>query len=386
MKKLSLPVVITIFCVIIFLGLMAAVLTKEKKLVQLGKVEKVKKEEIKRTDYTQVARRTLDWIDEQRNEQGWYILERGCDHETKTCDVVWDNKEGNKDGLIATWARLNFFEQHGDSKDLEIVKRDIDLFYDKYKDDNLKDSLWLCKTSYEMAQSKHLDQARKEKLKELCAGVEYPSAKEVEEHWLLGRTKKLKDSIKVKVWEDWDFYGVTLRGFDASLGYPTDLLFRYKWLGNKKDLTAAKEILAVTKKIYSDKVEASLDKQLIRYPEDICLNMMSAIDMYNEDKDETDLDFAKKTYEQTVANLDKAVDFQTPICGLVDGKFLELTGDKKYLKELEKNNRVVVGLYSDGENTKIVSDGGFFKSDGKNKFVVYKNVVENGLIVELLRN
>jgi len=47
---------------------------------------------------------------------------------------------------------------------------------------------------------------------------------------------------------------------------------------------------------------------------------------------------------------------------------------------------VVVGLYSDGENTKIVSDGGFFKSDGKNKFVVYKNVVENGLIVELLGN
>ena len=40
----------------IFLGLMAAVLTKEKKLVQLGKVEKVKKEEIKRTDYTQVQK------------------------------------------------------------------------------------------------------------------------------------------------------------------------------------------------------------------------------------------------------------------------------------------------------------------------------------------
>ena len=386
MKKLSLPVVITIFCVIIFLGLMAAVLTKEKGLVYSGKVEKVKKEEIKRTDYTQVARITLDWIDKQRNEQGWYILERGCDHETKTCDVVWDNKEGNKDGLIATWARLNFFEQHGDSKDLEIVKRDIDLFYDKYKDDNLKDSLWLCKTSYEMAQSKHLDQARKEKLKELCAGVEYPSAKEVEEHWLLGRTKKLKDSIKVKVWEDWDFYGVTLRGFDASLGYPTDLLFRYKWLGNKKDLTAAKEILAVTKKIYSDKVEASLDKQLIRYPEDICLGIISAIDVYKLDKEQEMLEFASETYKQTVSNQEKLSESQTTVCGLTVKSFLDLTGDETYLSDLEKNNKILINIGVDGENMIVVGDGGWFKSDGKNRFVTYKNVVENGLIVELLRN
>ena len=49
-----------------------------------------------------MARKTLDWIDKQRNEEGWYILERGCDYEKKTCDTVWDNKEGNKDGLIAT--------------------------------------------------------------------------------------------------------------------------------------------------------------------------------------------------------------------------------------------------------------------------------------------
>jgi hypothetical protein len=149
MKRVSLPVAITIICGLIFLGLAATFVTRKQ-----GKLEP--KETIKRTDYTQVARKTLDWIDQQRNEDGWYILGKTCGE--KDCEqVVDDAEEGNKDGLIATWARLNFFEQHQDPKDLEIVKKDIDLFYNKYKGDNLSDSLWLCKITYEMAQSKHLD-------------------------------------------------------------------------------------------------------------------------------------------------------------------------------------------------------------------------------------
>ena len=180
MKRVSLPVAITIGCGLIFLGLAASFLVKKGNLNRGNKPEP--KETIKRTDYTDVARKTLDWIDQQRNEDGWYILERGCDYEKKTCDIVWDNKEGNKDGLIATWARLNFFEQHQDPKDLKIIKKDIDLFYDKYKDDNLSDSLWLCKITYEMAQSKYIDQTQKDKLKELCMGVEYPSTEEVKKY------------------------------------------------------------------------------------------------------------------------------------------------------------------------------------------------------------
>ena len=165
MKRVSLPVAITIGCGLIFLGLAASFLVKKGNLNRGNKPEP--KETIKRTDYTEIARKTLDWIDQQRNEEGWYILGKTCGQ--KDCEVVWDDKKvGNKDGLIATWARLNFFEQHQDPKDLEIVKKDIDLFYDKYKDDNLSDSLWLCKITYEMAQSKYIDQGQKDKLKELC--------------------------------------------------------------------------------------------------------------------------------------------------------------------------------------------------------------------------
>ena len=64
----------------------------------------------------------------------------------------------------------------------------------------------------------------------------------------------------------------------------------------------------------------------------------------------------------------------------------KLTGNVQYLIDLERNNRVIGNLNCDGNNNKILNDGSFFKSDGKNKQIPHKNVVENGLIVESLRN
>ena len=50
------------------------------------------------------------------------------------------------------------------------------------------------------------------------------------------------------------------------------------------------------------------------------------------------------------------------------------------------NNRVLENLSIDGNNVQVLSDGAFFRSDGKKFFSYYKNVAENGLAVELFRN
>jgi len=253
LNKIDLLILLAIMAVMIFAVLMLYGFNNNKfdflKNTDKGQIT-TQETKIIRTDYTDVARKTLDWIDKQRNEEGWYILERGCDYEKKTCDIVWDNKEGNKDGLIATWARLNFYEQHKDPKDLEIVKKDIDIFYEKYKNDNLKDSLWICKITYEMAQSKYIDQGQKNKLKELCFNVEYPSPEEVKKYWFTERDKKLEKMVGDKQWGYWDIYGIVLRGFDVSLGYTTDLLFRNKWQEGKNNLDSAKNMFRVVKETY----------------------------------------------------------------------------------------------------------------------------------------
>ena len=116
------------------------------------------------------------------------------------------------------------------------------------------------------------------------------------------------------------------------------------------------------------------------------MGIISAIDVYKLDKEQEMLEFASETYKQTVSNQEKLSESQTTVCGLTVKSFLDLTGDETYLSDLEKNNKILINIGVDGENMIVVGDGGWFKSDGKNRFVTYKNVVENGLIVELLRN
>ena len=375
MKRVSLPVAITIGCGLIFLGLAASFLVKKGNLNRGNKPEP--KETIKRTDYTDVARKTLDWIDQQRNEEGWYILERGCDYEKKTCDIVWDNKEGNKDGLIATWARLNFFEQHQDPKDLEIVKKDIDLFFDKYKDDNLSDSLWLCKITYEMAQSKYINQTQKDKLKELCMKVEYPGVEEVREN-NIDRLSKFKGS---KVWEDWKSYQLVVRGFNSDFGLVTEMVFRFKWTNDKDYLNQAKQ--------YLDTLKDIVDRDDIFKVNNMCLLGISSLDFYEINReDEANMKYVDDIYEAGINNKASRKQYQTSICGYLVTELYKITGDKNYWIGLENNNNVLVkNLRDDGASfANLITNGGFFKTTTGGFDVLFKNVAENGLIVELLRN
>jgi hypothetical protein len=61
-------------------AVMGLVYLNQKKVT---KITSKPKTEVVRTDYSSVARKTLDWIDKQRNDEGWYILERGCDFDKK---------------------------------------------------------------------------------------------------------------------------------------------------------------------------------------------------------------------------------------------------------------------------------------------------------------
>ena len=267
MKRVSLPVAITIICGLIFLGLAATFVTRKQ-----GKLEP--KETIKRTDYTQVARKTLDWIDQQRNEDGWYILGKTCGE--KDCEqVVDDAEEGNKDGLIATWARLNFFEQNQDPKDLEIVKKDIDLFYNKYKDKDLSDSLWLCKVTYEMAQSKYVDKEQKDKLKELCLKKKFLSDDKIKKYWP-ERFKRAGGAAYPPI--TWAYYSLQERYFDAFFGSITDLAYKHLWSSDNDNVALINNYFLKFDNLIKNK--KSIDSQ------NVCLFGISVLDVYkNIDKE-----------------------------------------------------------------------------------------------------
>lgn len=336
-------------------------------------VEQTKEEEkIKRTDYTRVARKTLDWIDKQRNEEGWYILGKTCG--PKDCEQVEDDKEiGNKDGLIATWSRLNFYKQHQDLKDLEIVKKDIDLFYDKYKDDNLKDSLWICKITYEMAQSKYIEQGQKDKLKELCFNTEDLDDEGLNNYWLDHFKREISSKYPPMTW---GYYSLYERYFDNFFGSITDLIYKFLWSGDK-------EYLVLVDKYFIEEEKLIINKKGID-SQNKCLFGISVLDIYKHiDKSKTRLDYAINFYK-ALENDDIKDYVNNSVCGLFSRDIYEITREIDFLKKINTNIELIIRNNQREERGEI--EDGFVRSDlSKGGFRPDRNVVENSLIFELIR-
>ena len=378
LNKISLPVLVTVMCVLLagvtgLAFLNRGYLTKilSKKNTNVGTTEVV----VTRTDYSQTSRKILDWLDTQRNENGWYILERGCDVTAKTCNTVWDNSDGNKDGLIATWARFNFYNQTKDPKDLEIVKSDINKFYEKYPN-GVDNALWICKITYDMWQSNLFDQDTKDKLEKICFNTQFPTPEEVEAYWNNITNKTANIDKTKKIWETWDGYALGIRDFDVNLSLATDMLYQYNWSGKQEYLDLAKKYFDEAKNVYKNNPKLGVDN--------VCLLGITGLDWYVYGvKEASDLDYVKDIYIKTVGVDYKKKDYQTTICGLMTQKLFEVTKENVYLAELNRNNLASISLNADNL---YANDGSFFKN-GMNGFSVkYKNIVENALIAESLRN
>lgn len=321
------------------------------------------KNKIKRTDYTDISRKTLDWIDKQRNKDGWYITERGCESAEKSCNMIFDSENGNINGLIATWARLSFYEQNKDPIDLEIVKKDIDIFYDKYKDDNLKDSLWICKITYEMAQSKNIETDQKNKLREICAdynpvNIDLINSK-VKNQNFLQNSNNLTENILLDI-------------FDSDFGVLSNLVFRYLWLKQNEDTGLVENYYDSFLKIINGNY-ANLESA-----NDACLVLSSVLDKYEINNDKN---IVNQVGEWRIKINDKYRDNEgssSLVCGLLDQKLYEVSGNNIFLENLQNTRNTIM----DDIDTKY--GDGFFVFSQKHQNILIKDVVENSLVVKIM--
>lgn len=381
-QKISLPLLVTVMCILLGGVITLAYLNKGYLSQIFNKTktgQKIEEVKITRTDYSQTARKTLDWIDKQRGSDGWYILERGCDFKTKTCDVVWNNEEGNKDGLIATWARFNFYNQTKDPKDLEIVKSDINKFYEKYPN-GVDNALWICKITYEMWQSKLFDQETKDKLEKICFNSQFPTPEEVKER-LKNKSKDMENfKIKNEIWNNWLDYVLVLRSFDVSYGYVSDMVAKYEWKKDKKYLTLANDYVRVLDDSYKKDVDMSANNS--------CLLGLSVVDLQQEMKGgEYNMDWTRKLFSIMNDDNDRRK-YQTVVCGLFFKKLYSLSDDKVFLSGLEKNNKTLISGFLDMPDSfaSKINDYAFFNTYNGSMSFPYKGVTENGVAVELIRD
>lgn len=233
-----------------------------------------------------------------------------------------------------------------------------------------------------MAQSGYLDDGQKGKLKELCFNTEFPSPEEMSDYQKLVASKVEKLDSSVVIWKTWSGYQLAVRGFDNYFGISTDLINKYLWTKDKSYLDLAKKHL--------EKMKEALvkDKDFV-VAENLCLAGYSSVDIYQYgDKNEENLNYATNIFATYINNEGDRKKFQTTICGLLAKKIYGLSKDKNFLVELEKNNKVLNRNLLDAESSFASenNDFAFFKAMNGGFDLPYKNVTENGLIVELIRD
>lgn len=354
-KETTLPILVGVMCslllaVLLLYGFNTGRFDFLKNKNQKQVAVPTEQEKIKRTDYTETARKTLDWIDREKNEKEGIKI-RGLECLANGCEIK------NKDELITTWVRLNFYEQHKDLKDLEIVKKEIDKFWDKYKDDDLSDSLWLCKITHEMAQSSYLDQNQKDKLKKLCFDTKEMTVDEMGRYGKKYFEKETKTTFPQMTLNNNFLY---IKYIDNFFGRITDLVYKYVWSGDEKYKDLIEKYFLVEENLVLN------DKTI--EPQNLCLFGLSVLDEWKMiDKSRARLDYIVNLYK-TIELKNENDDFlANPICGLLVKDLYKATKEMGFLEKLELNNKKITTNNERDENGDLNS------------------VVENGLIVEFLR-
>lgn len=230
-----------------------------------------------------------------------------------------------------------------------------------------------------MAQSQYIDQSQKDKLEKICFNTQFPTPKETEkikETSLL----RLKEIDKQKeILKSWEGYDLVMRELRVYFGYSTEMINRYYWKKDRQYLVLAKEYFDVANK----QIENIEGLEI----EDRCLVGLSGLDIYQAgDKESKYLDYADNIFEEHIIKSEESIRVSTPICGLLVDKMLKITAKNKYMTSLNFISRILDEFYSDSKTNKITSEGAFFKSNIGTVHAWYKNIVENGLIVELIRN
>ncbi len=342
----------------------------------------------------EIASQVLDWLDEQRDSRGIYILGYRCISGEGCAQQDADNRAG----LAAIWGRFKYYQQLADPNDLAIIEKDLSLYTDAKTVSVIQNNFWNCKLMYEMWRSGLFSSEQKDKIKKICdQGSYYPPDLE-----------EIDEKIKSGQGEIVDFNQLLQNKAEASLtpfkrssqgiklieyaAYASDFAAKYLWQKNEADLLRAQ--------IYFDKgVNLLVQEPVDSYLEGKCVLGIAALDIYQAANNSAYLVFAKlllekeKVQDFCLASSEEAGYcseslFEQSTCGLFTAQLADLSGETQY-RELKdsfinqsKSNLFNLPEYSDGGEGK----GAFFSkiklSDKQTLF--YKAIRENGLFVGLL--
>lgn len=110
----------------------------------------------------EVAKKALDWLDTQKNNQGIYAFSCKCDD--NDCTKCTISGYSQREGSFMVWGRYKYYEKTNDSTQLEKIKEELDTLSKlplQFED-------WNCRNLLDLWESKTLDDKTKEAVADVC--------------------------------------------------------------------------------------------------------------------------------------------------------------------------------------------------------------------------
>lgn len=339
-----------------------------------------------------IAKQTLDWLNEQRDSRDVYIYGYYCSTEKGCNKQIADNRAG----LAAIWGRFKHYQTTKDKNDLSIIDKDIDLYSNENIVGSIQNNFWNCKLMYEMWQSNLFSEPQKEKIEKICERSSYLPSELMEINKQIEEGKIEETDFKKLIYErpfaTTNFQNYSSKG--AKLikysSFTSDFIAKYLWKKDEKDLIRARLYFDKGINLWSQESQGS-------YLAGKCVLGIAALDLYEATGTTDYLDFANLFFEKEkikdicLASPEEGANycynslFEQTTCGIFVNKLASLS-EKEELQELKEN--LITNLINNLFNYPEYKDGkegkGSFYSISSGKEIFLKSTRENGLAVGLL--
>lgn len=333
----------------------------------------------KKLSNIEIAQKTLDWLNLQKDERGVYTVGTECIGEQ--CVRL----STNRSGFSVLWARNRLIKKTNNQVQKNIFLEDLNAYLDTEKVKLIQNNFWNCLFMYRiLEENKEFEESVKEKVRNVCLRGEYLSG-----YGLTPSLAELKETTKEDALLALDLEKSENEMTSGQEEYVEDPV----GIGNKdafyflgadrmaKILLLQKEQKSVDHNLQLDAyVDFSRGLGAYRegtiYPYQGCYVGTMSVMMSKLENNNIFIDLADHILDQQMARINIESEQDASICGfLADIIYME-TGDKKYKNQIDN----ILKYWK--EKQLDINANGFFTTDGDSKIV--KKVKFNGIFAGLL--
>jgi len=295
----------------------------------------------------EVALKLSEWLEKQRDDRGVYYHQVKCEVGGSCQTMV-----SNHSGLSVIWGRFRYYQQTKKVADLEIVKKDLDLYTNRSVVETVQNDSWNCRLMYDIRQNSNLDDNYKKKLESICFESAYLKPEQ-----LTGSDGIVKSSI-----------------------FAADFVAKYNWRENSGDLKLARD--------YYERALALFDEKGQKEPTNVswgekCAVGIASLDLFKQDKDPKKLTKAMSMLEKK-EEINNSIDlFGKTVCILLMQDLSLVSENGGYKNTIDEVlNGVIKNNFDYRGYKSVIGTGGFMSGSMTGKAT--KLLRENGLILGVL--